>query len=398
MDYLNSNDIEKGFIPFADDLSQLRLVDAQSVRDLAENINSFPPGDLANRKRVIVMATGGTVAMKMENGIRIPAFSCKDIFGLIDPQLQDNFLLHGLNAFNLDSSQMNYMHARDLAIVATYLWRQIHVPFLGFLVLHGTDTMAYTSAAMSLMLGQGLPFSIVYTGAQRPINDPINDVTANIRHALYTLEALHARDMAEVVIVMGERALLATSAEKVDDSSINAFAAPRHCYVSNFNRLEYPVRLAEWLNPRRRIPFEPKIWHGDFSHTMVIHSMLGLSPDAVARQVSLPDVHAVILYSYGAGTIYEGILNAVMPLAKQRNMPVFIVNPVNSDYRVEYSSNQLAVLMGAMPLDMTLPSALAKIEIGLRLHPGDVKGMARFMSSNFVGEIAANAARFSPGR
>jgi L-asparaginase len=388
-------DIRKGFITPAEDLSRLKLVSAQAVRDLADSINRMEAQDLQDRKLVVTLATGGTLAMKTEDGIRIPHLDFRSLIGMSDMRLQQRFEIRGLQLFSLDSSQMDYRHTREMAIVMTYLWRNIRGPFLGFLVTHGTDTMSYSAAAVSLMMGQGLPFSIVYTGSQRPIEDPISDAPTNIRNALYTLEALHARDMAEVLIVMGDRAVLATSAEKTDDMLATAFDAPRHRYVANFTHLEYPVQLAQWLNPRRPMGFDPTVWEGDYSHTLVVKSTLGLDPRMVLQQVELPEVQAVILYSYGAGTVYEPVIEAIMPAAKRRSMPVFVVNPVHSDYRIEYLSSFKAVQMGAVPLDMTLSSALAKIEIALRKFTGDVKGMSHFMTGNYVGEIPSPLSRFA---
>jgi L-asparaginase/Glu-tRNA(Gln) amidotransferase subunit D len=193
--------------------------------------------------------------------------------------------------------------------------------------------------------------------------------------------------MAEVVIVMGDRAMLATSAEKVDDTAANAFDAPRHMYVARLNRLAYPIPLASWLNPRRKVPFAPTIWHGDYAHTLVIKSTLGLSPSMVERQVEDPEVRAVILYSYGAGTVHEKILETVLSKARTRNIPVFIVNPVNADYRAEYESAMRAMKLGAIPLNMTLSAALAKIEIALRLYQDNLTVLSAFMTDNYVGEI-----------
>ena len=392
------NDLSTGFLNPVDDLSALTLIDAKAVKDLAEAVNALDENALKGRKLAIMIATGGTLAMKTEGGIRVPHLDFESLLEASDPRLKDSFVVKGLQAFNIDSSQMDYRHTRDMAIAVTWLWRNIKVPFIGFMVTHGTDTMTYTSAAMSLMMGQGMPFSIVYTGSQRPISEPISDAPINIRNALHTLDTLHKNDMAEVVIAVGDRALLATSAEKVDDMQANAFDSPRHRYVTSFMRLEYPIRLAEWLNPRRRVPFEPTIWQGDFSHTLVVKSTLGLDPRVVARQVAMPEVQAVILYSYGAGTVYEDITEAVMPTANSRNIPVFVVNPVHSDYRVEYLSSFKAIQRGAVPLDMTLSAALAKIEIALRMHMGDVRAMSRFMTSNYVGEIPSPVSRFTPSK
>ncbi len=386
-----------GFISTPDDLSQLKLIDAQAVRDLAKEVNSLKKNDLKGRKLVILLATGGTVAMATKKGIRRPALQWKDLCQIAGTRVQQDFEIRGINAFCIDSSQMNYAHTRELAISMCYLWKNIKVPFIGFLITHGTDTMSYSAAAMSLMTGQGLPFSIVYTGSQRPPDDPMSDAQTNLRNALYTLEALHSKDMAEVLIVMGERAMLATSSEKIDDKAANAFAAPRHCYVTKFNHMEYPVKLASWLRPRRRQPFVPTIWKGDWSRTLVINSTLGLNPEMVEQQINTPLIKAVIVYSYGAGTVDEKVLAIVAKTAQKRRLPVFIVSPVHADFHAVYESSDKALKTGIVPINLTLSAALAKIEIALQLYPDNLKALSKFVATNYVGEVPTEASGFNAG-
>jgi len=383
--------LASGFLDKPDDLTQLTLINADSVRDLAESINRMTADDLKAKKLVILLATGGTLAMKTQDtGVRIPAFHWQELFRPAESLLQGRYEIVGLNVFCIDSSQMNYRHTTELAIVITYLWRNVKVPFLGFLITHGTDTMSYSGAALSLMTGQGLPTSIVMTGSQRPIEDPMSDAPINLRNALCTLEALHDNDMAEVVIVMGNKAILATSAEKVGAVAANAFDAPRHRYVARFDQMDYPVRLAEWLNPRRKVPFAPTIWQGEYAHTLVIKSTMGLNPETLLYQTRCAEVCAVILYSYGTGTVDEAVLQVLVTGCRERALPLFIVSPVNDEYRAEYESASHALQMGAIPLNMTLSAALAKIEIALRLHLEDIPALSRFMTGNYVGEIPSD--------
>lgn len=389
------DDITAGFYSDPADLSNLRLIDRASVEHSAATLQALSAHDLDDRPLVIAVGTGGTLSMKEEGGIRSPDLDFNAIFERTDPSLRERFCVLGLDAFKLDSAQMDYTHVQDIAICLCYLWKicQTHkIPLNGFLILHGTDTLSFAGAAMSLIMGQGLPFSIVYTAAQKSIQTPINDAGINIRNALYTLESLSQNEMAEVVLVMGAQALLCSAAIKVHDHHSNAFAAPIHHPIADFSSLHYPVRLAPFLNPRRRTPFKPTIWQGAYSHTLVISSYLGFDPAIVRRQVEDPHVRAVLLYSYGAGTLYDGIIDAVMAGAALKNCPVFVVSPVNTDFKVVYESAKTVVDRGAIPLYMTLPAALAKIEIALRLHGDNIDAIGRFMTVNYVGEIPNGSA------
>ncbi|MFZ2620813.1 MAG: asparaginase domain-containing protein [Alphaproteobacteria bacterium] len=380
-----------------DDLSALTLISAAKVKAFVKALNAVTDKKLAGRKLVAAVGTGGTIAMKVEKGIRLPNLNFASVFAKCNPDLQERFFVVSLDAFSIDSADMDYRHVRDLAIALTYVWRNLTRPIAGFLILHGSDTLPYTSAAMSLMMGQGLPFSIVYTASQRTLEEPLNDVAVNLRNALFTLEALHKKDMAEVVIVVGDHAMLATSSVKVDDLMENAFDAPIHKYVASFNRLEYPVRLAGWLNPRRKgVKFEPTIWAHNFARTLLVTSTLGLNPTMVGRWVSAPEIQAVLWYSYGTGTVYKQVGYEMLKVARARNLPIFIASPVNGEYKVAYESGQKMVEMGVIPIDMTLPAALAKIEIALGKFGDDVAEVARFVTTNYVGEIPSAESRYVP--
>jgi L-asparaginase len=372
------------------------MINPDSVKSFVERLNGISDEILSNRKLVVALGTGGTISMRVEHGISVPDLDLNKVLLHTNSDLSNLFHIESFDAFCIDSAQMNYSHTRELAVVITYIFEHITVPFEGFLVTHGTDTMAYSAATLSLMMGQGLPFSVVYTGAQKPIQEPMNDASVNVRNALFTLEALKANHMAEVVIVMAERAMLATSAMKVDDILVHAFDAPLHKYVSKFSALEYPVRLAPWLCSRREVPFHPKVWTSDYSRTLVVHSSLGLNPDWVSYQLDCPDIQAVLLFSYGAGTAQQAVIDVVCDKASERQLPMFVVSPINAKYKVVYESARDMVEKGFVPLNLTLPAALAKIEVAIELFPDDLNAFGAFMNKNYVGEVPDDDSRFLP--
>lgn len=380
------------FLDNPDDLSHLKLIDPTLVETFLSKLNSYK-GD---KKLVAAIGTGGTISMKIENGVRVPDINFDSILKQVGHGLEKDFNIISLDAFNIDSSQMTYTHLHDLSIIMAYIWNNIKTPLIGFLILHGTDTMAFSAATLSLMMGQGLPFSVAYTGAQKPVQEKMSDAGRNIMHALYTLESLYENNMAEVVIVMGDKAILGTSSMKVDDTLADGFDAPLHHYVTNFAALHYPIRLAPWLKPKRDIHFFPTIWAHNYSQTLVVHSSLGLNPERITRQVEDKQVKAVLLFSYSAGTVDNEITKAIIEPANARDIPVFVLSPVNTEYKIAYESGKKLIEQGVTPLYMTLPTALAKIEIAVGFHAGDKAKIADFMTTNYVGEIPSEDSRFSP--
>lgn len=372
-------------------LDNLTLINATSVRDYISRINDLTADDLNGRKLVLAVGTGGTISMRNEGGISKPDLNLNEVIKYTNQELTNLFHLETLDVFSVDSAEMTYQYARELAVTLGYVYQSITADIEGFLIAHGTDTMSYSASALSMMMGQGLPFSVVYTGAQKPIQEPMNDASMNIRNSLFLLEALKQADMAEVAIVMAERAMLATSSMKVDDTLIHAFDAPLHEYISKFTALEYPVRLASWLNPKRDIPFTPNIWDNDYSRTFVVHSYLGLDPEVLRTQLKSPDIQAILLFSYGAGTAHSKVIDVIHQKMQGSNIPAFVVSPVNAEYKVIYESAKAMIDTGFIPLNMTLPSALAKIEIALETCKDDLGALRKFMTENYVGEVPENS-------
>jgi len=386
--------IAQGFLEDPTDLSHLKLIDPEKVKAFVHALNNTQNQNLGDRKLVAAIGTGGTISMKTENGVSVPDLDFDTILSRINANVSSRFKIISLDAFLIDSSQMTYAHVRDLAITLCYCWKHVKPSLLGFIILHGTDTLPYASSALSLMMGQGLPFSVIYTAAQKSIQKPMTDAGTNLRNTLYTLESLHKHDMAEIVTVMGNRAHLSTSAVKTEDRLADAFDSPLHKFITTFSTLAYPIELPAWLNPKRPVPFAPTIWNGDYGHTLIIQSHMGINPHIFAEQIDSPHIRAVLFFSYGAGTVEEAMADIVIKSAKQKNCPVFIVSPINARYKIIYKSAQNIINKGAIPLYMTLPAALAKIEIALRQSPNDIQDISRFMTSNYVGEIPDENSHF----
>ncbi len=386
--------IAQGFLDDPTDLSELKIISPKKVKAFVHAINDTQNQNLGDRKIVAAIGTGGTISMKTENNVCIPEQNFDTILAQINTNVSNRFKIISLDAFLIDSSQMTYAHVRDLAITLCYCWKHVKPNLLGFMILHGTDTLPYASSALSLIMGQGLPFSVIYTAAQKSIQEPMTDADTNLRNALYTLESLHKHNMAEIITVMGNRAHLSTSAVKTEDRLADAFDSPLHKFITTFSSLAYPIELPTWLNPKRQIPFNPTIWYGDYGHTLIIQSHMGTNPHIFAEQINSPHIRAIVFFSYGAGTVEEAMADIVIKSAKKKNCPVFIVSPINARYRISYKSAQNIIKKGAIPLYMTLPSALAKIEIALRQSPNDIQAISRFMTTNYVGEIPDENSHF----
>ena len=252
-------------------------------------------------KRILLIATGGTIA-SAENGHGLsPALSGEELAACV-PEVVGLCELTTLQLMNIDSTNMR---PQDWLRIANAIAER-YADFDGFLILHGTDTMAYTAAALSYLVPAS-PKPIVLTGSQRPMTSSFTDAKLNLYQSL-----LYAIDDAshDVTIVFGGIAIAGTRARKQRTMSANAFKSvnfPPLAYIRN-DRI---VRAGSWGAPAQDAAApdgsasapEPAPVHFDAIDDRV--AVLKLTPglDPAIFSALMPAYHALVLEIYGLGGI-----------------------------------------------------------------------------------------------
>lgn len=169
-------------------------------------------------KRILLLGTGGTIACKRtEDGLK-PVITSGEILSYV-PGSRDFCQIESIQAFNIDSTNIQPHHW----LTITRIIREHYEEYDGFVITHGTDTMAYTAAALSYLI-QGSPKPIVLTGAQRPIGFDSTDSKTNLTDAFRCA----AEDLPGVSIVFNSRVILGTRAKKTRSKSFQAFSSINH--------------------------------------------------------------------------------------------------------------------------------------------------------------------------
>ena len=167
-------------------------------------------------KRILLIATGGTIASAEEGRGLSPALTGQDLVRAV-PELDGLCDIDIVQPMNIDSTNMrpaDWLRIRD-ALLDGYADHD------GFVILHGTDTMAYTAAALSYLVpGSAKP--IVLTGSQRPMGASFTDAKLNLYQSLLVAVDDRARD---VMIVFGGKVIAGTRARKQRTQSANAFTS-----------------------------------------------------------------------------------------------------------------------------------------------------------------------------
>ena len=167
-------------------------------------------------KKILLIATGGTIASKYTAEGLAPQISADELLEYI-PEAREFCTIDTVQPFALDSTNVCADHWLKLArlIESKYEF------YDGFVLCHGTDTMAYTAAALSYLI-QNNRRPIVITGAQKPIDLAITDARSNLLDSLRF--ASHDRAHG-ISIVFGGKVIAGTRAKKEFSKSYNAFSS-----------------------------------------------------------------------------------------------------------------------------------------------------------------------------
>lgn len=256
-------------------------------------------GSTMTKKRILLVATGGTIASKEEGNGLSPALSGEELTRFV-PEVADLATLDVKQAMNIDSTNMR---PSDWLRVARTIMES-YDDYDGFVVLHGTDTMAYTAAALSYLI-QHSPKPIVLTGSQRPMASAFTDAKLNLYQSVLYATDDDARD---VSIAFGGIVIAGTRARKQRTMSFNAFTSvnfPPLAYI----RTDRIVRSAPFAHAKKADGSR-----GQTADRPVVYDKLDprvfalkLTPGLDSRIFSAlaPSYDAVILETFGIGGIPE---------------------------------------------------------------------------------------------
>lgn len=326
-------------------------------------------------KRLLILYTGGTIGMLPTADGLAPA---------------DGYLEQQLSRLARDGVSWevrSYQPLIDSSAITIAHWQQLvrdiaadYQAFDGFVVIHGTDTMAYTASVLAFCLQQlGKP--VVLTGSQLPLAHPRSDGWGNLADAI---EAACQSDLHEVVIAFNQKLLRGCRARKVDCASFAGFDTPNAPHLASFG-IHPAWHREHWLRSagefRAVLPREADI------------RFVGLLPGAMAASagqwLAASPPEAAILQVYGNGNVPDTpALFAAIAELKARAVPVLVLTQCQRG-AVEvgaYAASQPLFRAGAISgADMTPEAAQAKL---LCLLSGGASGdAASWLAANLCGEL-----------
>lgn len=167
-------------------------------------------------KNILLIATGGTIASRPSQNGLTPELQVEDLLSYV-PEVAELCVVNAVQLFNLDSTNVFFRHWLKIAECI----EKNYSLYDGFVITHGTDTMAYTAAALSYLV-QNSQKPIVLTGSQKSIYMRDSDARSNLIDAFVYAVDDHA---CGVKVVFDKKVIIGTRAKKMRTKSFNAFSS-----------------------------------------------------------------------------------------------------------------------------------------------------------------------------
>ncbi|GAA6183207.1 asparaginase [Aliiglaciecola sp. NS0011-25] len=333
------------------------------------------------KKRIYVAYTGGTIGMRPSSHGYVPVsgFLTETLNNMPEfhrPEMPE-FTIQEYHSL-IDSSDMSPHDWQNIAddISANY------ADYDGFIILHGTDTMAYTASALSFML-EDLGKPVIVTGSQIPLAELRSDGQVNLLNALYIAANY---PISEVSLYFNNRLFRGNRSRKVDADGFDAFGSPNYPELLRAG-IDIELIAGKISQDSQKVM---KVSPVNAQPIGVVTLYPGISAEVIRNTLQQP-VKALILLSYGVGNAPQNpALLAQLKEAQQNNIIVLnctqcFSGKVNmSGYANGHVLREVGVVSGH---DMTPEAALAKLHYLLSKEL-PVEEIKRQLITNLRGELS----------
>lgn len=316
---------------------------------------------MTSNPNILLIYTGGTIGMMkdFETGA-LKAFDFKKLLQKIPELKQLDCQIETISFDNpIDSSNMN----PEKWVQIAGMIEENYTNFDGFVILHGSDTMSYSAAALSFMF-ENLSKPIIFTGSQLPIGDLRTDAKENLITAIQiaTLQQKNKPVVKEVCLYFEYKLYRGNRTTKINAEHFKAFSSP------NFPALvESGVHLN--INQQALLPIssgKQLIVHKELNEQVMILKMFpGINESVLNAILSIPNLKGIVLETYGSGNAptEEWFINL---LTKAIKNGLHIINVTQcsggtvsmGDYETSVILKKIGVISGK---DITTEAAITKL-------------------------------------
>ncbi|WP_101688560.1 asparaginase [Dysgonomonas massiliensis] len=337
--------------------------------------------------KVLLIYTGGTIGMVENPDTRtLESFNFEHLKSHLPEMQRLQFQVdHMVFDPVIDSSDISPDHWRKMV----KLIDDNYDAYDGFVILHGTDTMAYTASALSFML-ENLTKPVILTGAQLPIGKLRTDAKENLITALEIAadkDVLGYPIVPEVCIFFQNYLLRGNRSSKINADNFNAFRSFNYPYLAKSGiRINYDKNSILKVNFEKKTRFHYRL----NSHIAVLKMFPGIEQTTVEAILNIEGVRAVVIETYGTGNaplspwFLEAIRNAIKKGVMIVNVTQCVIGSVDMNrYETGVELLKAGVISGE---DSTIEAVVTKLMVLLG-HDYNRDEVAVRMRVPLVGEI-----------
>lgn len=337
--------------------------------------------------KVTIISTGGTIASRVDyrtGGVR-SALSASDLYSVV-PELSQIAAIDAQILFSLYSENITAKHWSETAeTVAKHIQKGV----AGVVIAHGTDTMAYTAAALSFAL-QNLPVPVILVGSQRSADRPSSDAATNLIGAV---KAAAWAPFAEVVLAMhqtvSDKSIMfhrGTKVRKCHTSRRDAFQSINTSPLAKMENEKIIMILEDYCQRdlSRKLVLKP-----DFDEKVaLVKFYTGLNPDIIEWYVD-NGYRGIILEGTGLGHISNYCFSAIRKTIENDVVVAMTSQCIWGRLNMNvYDTGRDLLAMGVIPLGDMLPeTALVKLMWVLG-QTKDVEETKTLLTTNIANEIS----------
>lgn len=341
---------------------------------------------------VLVIYTGGTIGMALarESDATSPlvARPSRSLARWVPQTRQLGFPIRHVSIRHpVDSSNITPAEWTEIAQIIADQYDRCR----GVVVLHGTDTMAYTATALGFILRR-LAKPVVVTGAQLPISTPGTDAVQNLVNALRIAagEAAGVPCVPEVCLFFRDQLLRGCRATKVSANGFDAFASPNYPPLATVDQ-KITVHIDRVRKPPQgRLQLRSERSGG----VIALRVTPGMNSQLIRHVIMHDDVRGVVLQTFGAGNVptRDGLLDAVAEAVSAGKTVVNVTQCPRGRveeglYEGSARLRDLGVISGG---DMTTEAAVIKLQMALAEYGASRARISEAMRENWVGERSAS--------
>lgn len=309
------------------------------------------------KTKVLIIYTGGTIGMEKDYATgSLKPFNFDSIFDRL-PEIKLLDCETFIHSFEppLDSSDIG---PKDWSAIAQVIENNYH-QYDGFLILHGTDTMAYTASALSFML-KGLRKPVILTGSQLPIGDLRTDAKENLLTSLYyaSLYKNNEAVIQEVALYFEHQLLRGNRSMKYSSENFDAFQSPNYPILGK-SGVFLNIKEEFLWRPAKDIDFSVD-YHLD-THIHLCRIFPAMKLDYL---LEISPVKVLILQVFGSGTIFsDKKVLEILKTLKEKGTEIVVISQCPSGkvsigkYENSNIFGQIVAISGE---DITIESALTK--------------------------------------